>query len=106
MKRGWVLFLLILVCAGCALGPQTSNRMEGEGYILEVAEDRVLVLEEPFANQSWTDIMEDYDGEAIWLNTRTPNLKPGQKIRYTIKGGINESYPSQADAKVIQVLEE
>ncbi|MBW4840537.1 MAG: YobA family protein, partial [Paenibacillaceae bacterium] len=27
-------------------------------------------------------------------------------IRYTIKGGINESYPSQADAKVIQVLEE
>ncbi|GJM78733.1 hypothetical protein HMSSN139_12290 [Paenibacillus sp. HMSSN-139] len=79
MKRGWVLFLLILVCAGCALGPQTSNRMEGEGYILEVAEDRVLVLDEPFANQSWTDIMEDYDGEAIWLNTRTPNLKPGQK---------------------------
>ncbi|WP_178025420.1 YobA family protein [uncultured Paenibacillus sp.] len=106
MKRGWILFVMIMVCAGCASGPQSANFMEGEGYILEVAEDRVLVVEEPFANQGWTDIMEDYSGEAIWLRTRTPNLKPGQKIRYTIKGGIDESYPSQADAKVIQVLEE
>ncbi|MNN92402.1 hypothetical protein D3C81_2106830 [compost metagenome] len=50
--------------------------------------------------------MNDYVGEAIWLRTNIRNLKAGQKIYYKIKDGIDESYPSQADAKEIKVLME
>lgn len=103
MKRVLLLVLLWSLLSGCS-----NNRAgyEGEGYILEIAEDRILIVEQQYLNKTWTEIMDDYVGEAIWLRTKTKDLKPGQRIYYRIKGGIDESYPSQADAKEIKIIDE
>lgn len=73
---------------------------------MEVSEDRILIVEQKYSNKTWEEIMNDYVGEAIWLRTKTKDLKPGQRIYYRIKGGINDSYPSQADAKEIKIINE
>lgn len=100
---------MMMLFAGCSPKEGTEiNRTlnEGGGFILEVTEDRILVIEKKYMNKTWKDIMEEYVGEAIWLRTNTRNLKPGQKIHYKIKGGIDESYPSQAEAKEIKIVKE
>lgn len=108
MKRILLLVLLLTIFSGCKISDQTINQAEykGEGYILEVAEDRILIVEQKYLNKTWEEIMHDYVGEAIWLRTKTKDLKPGQRIHYRIKGGIDDSYPSQADAKEIKVINE
>ncbi|RXZ77457.1 DUF3221 domain-containing protein [Paenibacillaceae bacterium] len=107
MKRIMLLALMMILLAGCSFEEVSSiNRSpnEGEGFILEVTENRILVVENKYMNKTWEDIMDEYVGEAIWLTTNTRNLKPGQKIHYKIKGGINESYPSQAEAKEVKIV--
>lgn len=108
MKRILLLVLLLTIFSGCNISDQTIDQAgyEGEGYILEVAEGRILVVEQKYLNKTWEDIMNDYVGEAIWLRTKTKDLKPGQRIYYRIKGGIDDSYPSQADAKEIKIINE
>ncbi|GIO36388.1 hypothetical protein J41TS12_12490 [Paenibacillus antibioticophila] len=108
MKRILLLVLLLTIFSGCKISNQTNNQAgyEGEGYILEVAEDRILIVEQKYPDKTWEEIMNDYVGEAIWLRTKTKDLKPGQRIYYRIKGGIDESYPSQADAKEIKIINE
>jgi len=109
MKRISVLALMIMLLAGCNSKEESAmNRTpnQGEGYILEVIEYRILVVEKKYMNKTWKDIMNEYVGEAIWLRTNTRNLKPGQKIQYKIKGGIDDSYPSQAEAKEIKIVKE
>ncbi|MGP0586627.1 DUF3221 domain-containing protein [Paenibacillus timonensis] len=108
MKRIVLLMLAMMLSSGCDLKGQNNKQSihEGEGYILELAEDRILVVVNKYLSKTWKDIMNDYVGEAIWLRTNTKNLTVGQKIYYKIKDGIDESYPSQADAKEIKVLRE
>ena len=50
--------------------------------------------------------MNEYTGGAIWLSTKKKDLKPGQKVQYQIRGGIDESYPAQAEAKDIKIIKE
>lgn len=109
MKRIVILAMMIMFIAGCnSKGEPSINPSpnEGEGYILEVTENRILVIEKKYMNKTWKDIMDEYVGEAIWLSTNKRNLKPSQKIYYQIKGGIDESYPSQAEAKEIKIIKE
>lgn len=106
MMRIVLLMLTMMLFSGCDFKGQYNKQFiyEGEGYILEIAENRILVVENKYLNKTWKDIMNDYVGEAIWLRTNAKNLKAGQKIYYKIKDGIDESYPSQAYAKEIKVL--
>lgn len=94
----------MILLAGCGSEEWSSN--EGEGFILEVAEKRILVVEKKFMNKTWKDIVDKYEGEAIWLSTNTRNMKPGQKVHYKIKDGIDTSNPSQAEAKEIKIIKE
>ena len=43
---------------------------------------------------------------AVWLSTKKKGLRPGQKVQYQIRGGIDESYPAQAEAKDIKIINE
>ncbi len=108
MKRIMIFTLMITFFAGCSSKEEVLNLspIEGEGYILEATENRILVVEQKYIHKTWKDIMEEYTGEAIWLSTKTRNLKPGQKVYYKIQDGINHSYPSQAEAQEIKVLQE
>lgn len=99
MKKLLVLLVVLLLTA-C-----TQTTPDGEGYILEVSDRSILVIDELIVDKSWNEIFDEYTGNAIMLSTRKKNLKPGQKIRYWVNGGVNDSYPSQAEAKKIQVID-
>jgi len=101
MKKIALLVLVFMLLIGCNQG---SSQVMGEGYILEVSNHRILVIEKEFPGKSWKDIFDEYRGDAIWLSTKKKGLKPGQKVQYQIKGGIDESYPAQAEAKNIKII--
>ncbi|WMT38902.1 DUF3221 domain-containing protein [Paenibacillus sp. D2_2] len=103
MKKIVLLTLVFTALIGCNQG---TSQVVGEGYILEITNKGILVVDEKFPVKSWKDIMNEYSGNAIWLSTKKHGLKPGQKIQYQIKGGIDESYPTQAEAKHITILKE
>lgn len=102
MKKIMIVLLLLLVTA-CQSG--SPSGYDGEGYILEVADSRVLVLDKKYSETTWREIQDEYEGGAIWISTKNADLKPGQKIRYWIEGGIDGSYPAQASARKIEVIE-
>ena len=59
---------LMLLLTGCMLG-----EADGEGYILEINEQRVLILdqlEKADLGKKWNDIMDEYRGSAIVLSTK------------------------------------
>lgn len=84
-----------------------SAEPTGQGYIFEVSDNRVLVLDnikETDLGKNWKDISDGYSGKAIWLNTATSKYSVGQKVRYWVNNGINESFPTQASAKKIEII--
>ncbi|WP_068781072.1 YobA family protein [Paenibacillus sp. GM2] len=103
MKKMVIWVMVFIVLTGCHQG---ASQFQGEGYILEVTDQHILVIEKEFPGKSWKDMMDEYTGDAIWLGTKKKGLKPGQKIQYQVKGGIDESYPAQAEAKNIKIIKE
>ncbi|WP_223700002.1 YobA family protein [Sutcliffiella deserti] len=119
MNVNWIRALLLLLIAfvfavGCTLidGETLDSSMKIEGYILEVEEGRILVAE----NITWSEYEEisektfqELDEERISLiylsYESTSNLKVGKKVKVWIEGGINDSYPVQAHAQKIEVVE-
>ena len=93
---------------GCA-GKEEVSKPDGEGYIFELNDKRVLILDrlrEEDSGKSWNDIFQTYQGTAIWLKTDASGLKAGQKVRYWIDGPVAESFPSQGSAKKIESINE
>lgn len=101
-KLVFVCLFISCLIAGCSV----QGDPDGSGYILEISDNGILVVDQKFEDKDWNEIHEEYHGSAIWLKTDVSNLKPGQKVSYWIKGDIRESYPSQADAKKVKVLED
>jgi hypothetical protein len=94
----------LLGCQG-----KLSAEPTGQGYIFEVSDSGVLVLDnikDTDLGKNWRDISSSYSGNAIWLNTSTSKHSVGQKVRYWVNGGINESFPAQASAKKIEIINE
>jgi hypothetical protein len=84
-----------------------STEPTGQGYIFEVSDSGVLVLDniqDTDLGKNWRDISGRYSGNAIWLNTSTSKHSVGQKVKYWVDGGINESFPAQASAKKIELI--
>ena len=81
-----------------------NSQPDGTGYIFEISEKRILILDHNFENTQWEDLSKEYKGHAIWLTFHNNDLKKGQKVAYWIDGGIDDSYPAQAKAKKVEVL--
>ncbi|MEK5209797.1 YobA family protein [Psychrobacillus sp. FSL H8-0510] len=107
-----ILLSFILLITGCTEN-RTIPKEDGfkiEGYILEVSEGEILVAEGITSEQYETlkdKTIQELDNERISLiflsYEDTGNLKIGHKVDVWIDGGINESYPSQAGAKKIEI---
>lgn len=81
---------------------------DGEGTVFAIEDGKVLILDSVEADdigKSWKDLFGDYKGQAIWLNTRM-KLDVGDRVAYWIDGGMDTSFPAQAKARKIEVLEE
>ncbi len=101
MLAGLLLSVILLAGCGAVLGPAS-----GEGYILEVTDRTILVVDQKFENKKWNDIWESYNGRAISLKVSSGEWEVGQKVKYWIDGGVNESYPEQATAKKVELVKE
>lgn len=102
-----ILIIIFLSVVSTACGNSSSDLDRGEGYILEKNDHQILVLDRKFEGETWDDIFLEYEGLAIWITTKTASkYEQGQKIQYWLKPGINDSYPSQASAQKIKIVEE
>jgi hypothetical protein len=96
---------MMILIAACTSEP------DGEGYVFEIDDRRILVLESLQPEQlemSWNDLFASgtYNGRAIWLSGVDVNkLVKGQRVQYWIDGAVLESYPEQAKAKKVKVLQ-
>lgn len=105
MKKWLMSFLCVaLLLVGCT----SKQPPSGQGYIFEVQDGRVLVLEgieSEYIGETWDEISGDYTGRAIWLETGEKGLEAGQLIRYWLEGPVRESYPEQGTASKMEVIE-
>jgi hypothetical protein len=105
--RNLKMFMILAVTItllGCE--EKLTAEPSGQGYVFEISDGRVLILDnvkESEFGKAWKDIFEYYTGNAIWLKTSTSKYKVGQKVRYWVKGGVDESYPAQASARKIVI---
>lgn len=93
--------IIIIGLTSCASNNESSPA--AEGYIFQIDGNRVLVLdngkEEDFG-KTWNEIMENYQGRAIWLQTsEVSKLEVGQKVRYWVDGPVAESFPEQGSSR-------
>jgi ribosomal protein S1 len=102
---------IVLFTSGCTEKDTTStdDGSSFEGYILDVEEGRVLVAYDITAekfNQISDKTIEDLSKSAeyiplIYLSyDDTSSLNKGSKVKVWIEGGIDDSYPQQAGAKL------
>lgn len=108
-----ILFLTVFLSACGSGGPDVN------GVLLEVNDNNVLLSEnltleeyEQIKEISATDLQnEDVNGERDPLNLmsisydKTDAFKAGTSVDVWLTGDIMESYPSQAEAKKINVVE-
>ncbi|REK76653.1 YobA family protein [Paenibacillus paeoniae] len=101
-KMLWFSLFFLFVLTGCAL-----SSPDGEGVVFEVDDKRILILDfsaEPYLGSSWKDIFPDYEGSAIWLNAHSSRYKVGDRVKYWINGGVNDSYPNQGGARKVKKI--
>ncbi|MET3574457.1 DUF3221 domain-containing protein [Bhargavaea ullalensis] len=114
MKRlmGVMLGLAVFV-AGCGQAEEDpiADEMVIDGTVLEVEVGRVLVAENidpetygKIRGKDWQEMSE----EGIMLIfigfEEADRLKPGDRVKAQIEGGVDESYPAQAEASEIEVV--
>ena len=101
-----LLLIISLLISGC-----TDPSLEG--YIVKVEDDRILVAKHLYTDEEFektkgmsVDEMKMSGLSLIYLSYRnTRRFKDGQKVEVWIKGGINDSYPQQAAAKKVEMID-
>ncbi|RAV20415.1 hypothetical protein DQG23_15735 [Paenibacillus contaminans] len=97
--------LTVLVVAGCG---QSEPSTEMTGYVINRNASSILVVGDAgnkMQNSQTPEAMSlRIDGSTKWQGIASDKLKPGHKVKATIKGPIAESYPSQASANRIELL--
>lgn len=108
-----LLSFINLFLFGCTGKGAINNDPPYEGYILSIENGIVLVAyditEEKYKqikNQSLREIDENKEYiPLIYLRYEdTNNLKEDDKVKVWIDDGVDDSYPSQATAKKIEVI--
>lgn len=91
-----------------------EDKISIEGYIISIKDARILVVENLSKEEADTSrytenqILEKADPNATWVSVDNPlDMKKytvGDRIKVTIHGGVNTSFPAQAAAKEIDIL--
>ena len=113
MKK--IFTLLIVFClalVGCSEISKTTKTEQIEGYIIEIEENRILVAEditsdkyEAIKDKSISDLNEEGISLIYFSNDDLSNLRVGNKVGIWFDGKMAESYPGQAGAIKIEVIE-
>lgn len=91
---------------------EIENVTKKEGYILQVEEGNILVAEnitsekyEEIKNKTTIELHEEGLALISVSYDDTSSLQVGNKAEIWIEGGVQESYPAQADASRIEVID-
>ncbi|RSK26501.1 DUF3221 domain-containing protein [Bacillus sp. HMF5848] len=114
MKR-FCYFLMILlafsVVNACSVDNEESQQIEG--YVLEVDEQHIL-LAQNISLQTYNEVQYISINELITVEglnlisisvETSQNYRKGDKVKVWIDGPIAESYPAQAKAKKVELLD-
>ncbi|MFD1039419.1 YobA family protein [Virgibacillus byunsanensis] len=106
IKTVLLMFVLIFTVA--------CSEPDIEGYIIEIDEQRLLVAED-ISIEKYEEIkdktvneIDRLSGHISLINLSyddSSTFEKGDNVRVWIDGGIDESYPAQAGAKKIEVIE-
>ncbi|MFD0618429.1 YobA family protein [Paenibacillus sp. GCM10027629] len=107
MKKIIFFTFLIGLFAGCS----HSKPPDFQGRIIDIKESRVLVVSnvsiKELETRTQTQLLNDKAPNAVWINVSSINkYKVGQLLEVWYQGGVDTSYPAQAGAKKVEIIEE
>ena len=106
MQRFFLLEFLIAFIAGC----NDSKPPDFQGRIIDINKSHILVVSnvsiEELETKTKNRILTDKAPNAVWLNVNSiSKYKVGQLVNVWYQGGVNHSYPAQAGAKKVKIIE-
>ncbi|WP_228552273.1 DUF3221 domain-containing protein [Gracilibacillus salitolerans] len=106
VKKVFILLAIVILMAGCS----ELSDPDIEGYILEVNEQRLLVMED-VSLEEYEEMKDktvsEIDKESEYINLiylsydDVSDFEKGDHVNVWLDGGVDHSYPSQAAAKNI-----
>jgi uncharacterized protein YcfL len=112
--REWVIglkkiFSLVIILSFALVG---CSGIQTEGYVLEVEENRILVAEkiteeeyESIKDKSISEIDEDRISLIYFSYDDKEKINVGDKVEVWFDGNMATSYPAQAGATKIEIIE-
>lgn len=112
MKKLINLFIIAcFVLVGCN-NTLAEKQVVTEGYILGIEKNRILVAEnisvenfEAIKNDSLSELEKEEISLIYFSNVDTNNLQNGNNVKILFNGNVNMSFPAQASADKIEVME-
>lgn len=107
-----VLLCLIAILSACNQQGSTDDPPTIEGYIVEAEENQLLVVSNITREQAETITreeifqMEDINAIVFELSNNSATYEKGQKVQVWAEDSIRESFPAQAEAETIEIIEE
>ncbi|SFG43699.1 hypothetical protein SAMN05216353_1438 [Halobacillus alkaliphilus] len=112
MKALACLFIITMILTGCGSAPtsnsdnpsQESPEQENPappeitGYVMDQKKDQILVVA-PLEPDS------ESNPKAMWVSEAPKGRWVGKQVEVWVKNGVRESFPSQAEAEQVTVLE-
>lgn len=105
----------MIILAGCNVETNAEPELLLKGYILEVNQGRLLIAEDitkevfdKIRDLSIKEIQEIEEKMIMLIYVSYTNVETfnvGDFVKVTVDGGINHSYPGQAGAKKIEIVE-
>lgn len=113
--RKTLLFLIVLFVSALlgACTDDADSNPDNEGFVLKIEEDRVLVAKD-ISSEEYNEVKDktvsEFEGPdevpLIYLSYDDANkFDKGDEVEFWIDGGVNDSYPQQAGAKKISLIE-
>lgn len=97
--------MLIVFVSACS-SIENFEKPEADliGYVMDKSEKRMLVISKEPQNFNDTGGLEEFY-DATWLSNVSDDIEIGKLVKVWYKGGVAESYPSQAELGKYEIIE-
>ncbi|MFZ0474959.1 MAG: DUF3221 domain-containing protein [Halobacillus sp.] len=112
MKAWGCIFFIAMILAGCGSAPTSNSDSDSKkspeqenpappeitGFVMEQKKDQILVVSPLDSNSEST-------ANAMWVSGAPKDRWVGKQVEVWVKNGVRESFPSQAEAEEVKILE-
>lgn len=100
------IFTLVLLFTVLLAGCSGNSRSKGEagitGYVMKIADERILVVDSEAEDFSSTDGLEEFYN-AIWFSNAPDDILVGQKVKVWFDI-VRDSYPGQSEVMHLEII--